>query len=104
MQIKTKFPINVKQEDVFLFKNKESYTITSLKTKMYKNVFVNHWGLLLNNLVLPLKSTENLIGFYDHTFYFKHWKVAIEQFLVCKFGKSLKSLDCYYYEPTQHIG
>lgn len=92
MQIKTKLPRNVKKEHLFLFKQKESYTIRPLKMKLIRNVFVSHWGLIIKKLLLPKQSAENLIGTYDHSFYFKHWRIAIEQYLVSKFGKSLKSI------------
>ena len=92
MKIISKLPINVKIEHVDLFKKKEKYTLKLLKIKVINNVFITHWGLLVKNFILPIRSVENLIGTYDKPFYFSHWRLAIEQFLVSKFGKSLPSI------------
>jgi capsular polysaccharide biosynthesis protein len=93
-KIRTKLPLNLLEKDQYLFLSKESYKNKSLKINKLKNVFISHWGLLIHRLFLPLKSAENLIGKYDNTFYRKHWRIAIEQYLVSKFGKSL---------PSQHF-
>ena len=71
------------------YQKKFKYSLSILKSKKLKQVFITNSGLLVHNFLLPLKSAENLIGTYDYTFYYKHWRKAIEQFLVCKFGKSL---------------
>jgi len=93
MKIHTKLPINLTDEYLCLFKKKETYSLDPLEIKSLNNVFISHSGLIINHLLIPTKSCENLIGFYDKAFYFKHWKKAFEQFLVCKFGKSLKSMQ-----------
>jgi capsular polysaccharide biosynthesis protein len=92
MKIKSRLPINITEENIHLFRAKKAYVLQPLKIKVLKNVFITHWGLILKNGLLPKKSAENLIGTYDHSFYFKHWKKAIEQFVVSKFGKSLPSI------------
>ena len=92
MKIISKLPINVKIEYVDLFKKKGRYSLNPLKIKIINNVFITHWGLLVKNWLLPIRSVENLIGTYDKSFYFSHWRLAIEQFLVSKFGKSLPSI------------
>jgi hypothetical protein len=89
MNHKTKLPLNIADKYISLFKKKEYYKLPSLRVKVLKRVFVNHWGIVLKRFVIPFKSAENLIGSYDQTFYWIHWKKVIEQFLVCKFGKSL---------------
>jgi hypothetical protein len=81
-----------KPEYLHFFDKKQVYSNSSLKIRILKNVFISHWGILLKNGLIPLKSAENLVGFYDKTFYFKHWRRAIEQYLVCRFGKSLSSI------------
>jgi len=91
-KIYNKLPQNIDPKYVHLFKNKQTYTSSPLKTKTLKNVFVSHWGLLIKNYLMPLKSAENLLGFYDQSFYFQHYKKAIEQYLVSKYGKSLPSI------------
>jgi capsular polysaccharide biosynthesis protein len=82
-------PINLESEHICLFKNRQKYSFPLLKIKHMKNVFVSHWGLLVKRLLLPFRSAENLVGCYDKTFYFKFWRKAIEQYLVCRYGKSL---------------
>ena len=88
-KIYNNLPHNIEPQYVHLFKNKQTYTSSPLKTKTKNNVFVSHWGLLIKNYLMPLKSAENLFGLYDQSFYFQHYKKALEQYLVCKFGKSL---------------
>jgi hypothetical protein len=89
---KTSLPKNIAEENVHLFKNRQSYQLPLLRVKQMKNVFISNQGLVVKCGLLPLKSAENLIGNYDQTFYWTHWKKAIEQFLVCKYGKSLKGI------------
>lgn len=57
--------------------------------KVLKNIFLTHEGISLKRGLLLLGTQFNLIGFRDKTFYFKFWRLAIEQLLVSKFGKSL---------------
>lgn len=71
---------------------KQNYSLNNLKQKELRNVFISTNGVLIHNFKIPLKSAENLIGTYDYTFYYKHWRKAIEQYAVCKYGKSLKSI------------
>lgn len=92
MKFKTKLPLNITEEYLHLFKKKETYSVPLLKVYVLKNVFVNHWGVVIKNIKIPSKSLENLHGSYDQTFYWSHWKKAFEQLLVCKFGKSLPSI------------
>ena len=92
-KIRTTLPLNLSEDKQHLFLTKESYKNKSLKIKKLKNVFISHWGLLIHRLFLPLKSAENLIGKYDSTFYKDHWRIAFEQYIVSKFGKSLPSQD-----------
>lgn len=55
-----------------------------------KNIFISYEGLVLKNLRLLPKSHFNLVGLKDETFYWLFWKLAIEQYFVSTFGKSLK--------------
>lgn len=92
MKIKSRLPVNVHECDVHLFKNKEEYSLKPIGVKPLRNVFVTQLGSVIHRLFLPGKSAENLRGSYDETFYWKHWRKAIEQFVVSKYGKSLKSI------------
>jgi capsular polysaccharide biosynthesis protein len=89
MKQKSKLPLNISDEYYSLFKKNESYYLPDLKLRILKNVFVSHAGIVLRGKLIPMKSAENLVGFYDYTFYWSHWRKAIEQYLVCKFGRSL---------------
>jgi hypothetical protein len=81
-------------EPVFedFFQKRKEYIFSKGIDKNFKNCFISNSGVLLRNCLIPLNSAENLIGNEDQTFYFKHWRKAIEQFFVCKYGKSLKSI------------
>ena len=95
MLYQTRLPENFEQlskKHQGWYQKKHKYSLSILKSKKLKNVFITNSGLLIHNFSLPLKSAENLIGTYDYTFYYKHWRKAIEQFLVCKFGNSLNSI------------
>jgi hypothetical protein len=89
-----KFPINVEKEWGKLFKPDYKFKKVNLKVKYLKNCFVNHYGLVIKNGLLVKGCAPN-IGFstYDESFYFKHWRKAIEQCIVSKRGKSIKSVN-----------
>ena len=67
--------------------------IKNSKIKVLKNTFVNTQGLVLKNGLLVKGSAFNLIGNKDNTFYFPFWKLVLEQMVVSKWGKSLKSIQ-----------
>jgi hypothetical protein len=75
-----------------LFKERERFVYKISKVKILNNVFLSNSGVVIKNGVIPLNSAENLIGFEDHTFYLKHLRKAVEQLVVCKYGKSLNSI------------
>jgi hypothetical protein len=92
-KIKTALPNNFKEEDNFLFHNRDTYYTSDLKIKSHKNVFITHEGLCLKNMRLLPKSHFNIMGNADRTFYYQFWKLAVEQYLVSTFGKSLKKIN-----------
>lgn len=57
-----------------------------------KNIFITHEGLVLKNYKLVPFSHFNLVGTKDETFYWTFWKLAMEQYLVSTYGKSLKKI------------
>jgi len=91
-QITINYPINLNHKDVHIFNYVKNYTIEIPSIKKLKNVFVTNNGLVLKNGILNSKSGLNLRTNYDHSFYFEYWKTALEQNLVCKFGKSIPSI------------
>jgi capsular polysaccharide biosynthesis protein len=94
MNISYKLPLNIVSFDKKYFKFDNKYLkYENIKVTRLNNVFVNHYGLVLKNLMLVNGCAPNIkFSNYDSTFYYKHWRKATEQYFVCKFGKSLKSL------------
>jgi capsular polysaccharide biosynthesis protein len=89
-------PVNMRPEWAHLFRPDNAYKKVKLGARLLRNVFVNHYGLVINNGLLVPGCAPN-IGFsgYDDGFYLPHWKKAMEQMLVSRYGKSVesKSLD-----------
>jgi hypothetical protein len=83
------YPINVKSSEEKLYVNKDSYSVSELSVEERKDVFVSHEGLCLKNGLLVPNSHFNLTGKEDYTFYWSFYKIAIEQYLVSTYGKSL---------------
>lgn len=90
--ISTKYPINLQESDRHLFDQVANYRIDIPQIKKLKKVFVTNNGFVLKNGILNKKSGLNLISKNDHTFYFDYWRTALEQNIVCKFGKSIPSV------------
>ncbi len=88
--IKTNLPQNIQENEVYLFSQRQYSIQTTPRIKRLKNVFVNQQGLVLKNGLLVKGCAFNLAGKSDTTVYFPFWRKVIEQYLVCKFGKSLK--------------
>lgn len=87
-------PLNFQKEWDYLFKKDVQQSSVKLGVREIKSAFVNHYGLVLNNYSFVKSSAPNtgFVKYKDENFYFKHWKLVLEQFLVCKYGKSLKSI------------
>jgi capsular polysaccharide biosynthesis protein len=85
-------PVNMQPEWEHLFRPDHAYKQVKLGAKLLHNVFLNHYGLVINNGLLVPGCAPN-IGFsgYDDGFYWPHWKKTIEQMLVSRFGKSIES-------------
>jgi hypothetical protein len=91
-KIQTNYPINLTQIDKPIFDQVIEYKLSIPAIKILKNTFVTNNGLVLKNGILEKKCALNLLSKHDHTFYFNYWKKSLEQFFVCKFGKSLPSI------------
>ncbi len=92
--IKTDLPLNFKKESMDkYFAPLINSKIKQPKIKYLNNVFVNTQGLVLKNGFLVKGCAFNLIGKEDNTFYFPFWKLTLEQMIVSKCGKSLKSIQ-----------
>lgn len=104
-----KKPLKLDPEFAFLFENRTTFKFKKYPNKVLRNCFVSNTGVLLKNYLIPLRSAENLVGSEDHTFYNLHWRKAIEQKIVCRFGKSLQlytldSSNLYYSIHTPWFG
>lgn len=85
-------PVNMRPEWEHLFRPDHAYKKVKLGVRQLRNVFVNHYGLVIDNGLLVKGCAPNIgSGCYDDGFYFPHWKKAMEQMLVCRFGRSLPS-------------
>jgi hypothetical protein len=92
--IKTKLPKNLNQKKTSPFQNRIRYKMPLLKTRTLKNVFLTHGGVLIKNLLTIRHSLPNAYGFRKPNagFIYQFYRKGVEIFLVCKFGKSLKSI------------
>jgi hypothetical protein len=93
LKIKSKLPLNIEETDLKYFGKFIDSKVKIPKIKNLRNVFVNQQGLVLKNGFLARGCAFNLIGKEDNTFYFPFWKKLVEQYLVCRFGNSLKSIS-----------
>jgi len=85
-------PVNMRPEWEHLFRPDHEYKKVRLGVRQLRNVFVNHYGLVIDNGLLVKGCAPNIgFGSYDEGFYLPHWRKAMEQMLVCRFGKSLPS-------------
>jgi len=75
-----------------LFAARAEFSVPELFVKEYKNVFVSHEGLCLQNGRLLPFSSFNICTRYDNSFGIKYYKLVLEQYLVSTFGRSLKNL------------
>jgi hypothetical protein len=75
------------------FKDKQLSKVRIPELKKLKQVFVNHYGLVLKNGFIQRRCAFNLFGRRDTRFGLAYWRVLLEQYLVCRFGKSLHSVS-----------
>lgn len=93
MKIELKYPYNIQSRDLSIFDAEKIYNSKLSKVKSFKRVFVSHEGLVLKNFFLYKRSAYNLSGRRDINFYFPYWREVLEKYVVCRYGKSLKSVD-----------
>jgi hypothetical protein len=88
----SKLPVNLVPKDAHFFNKYKRIQSQESNIKQLKNVFVNQQGLVLKNGLLVEGCAFNLNGKLDNRFYYLFWRKTIEQYLVSKFGNSLKSI------------
>ncbi|MCF8258687.1 MAG: glycosyltransferase family 61 protein [Flavobacteriales bacterium] len=85
-------PVNMRPEWAHLFRPEHEYKKVRLGVRQLRNVFVNHYGLVIDNGLLVKGCAPNIgSGSYDDGFYYPHWRKAMEQMLVSRFGRSIPS-------------
>ena len=87
-----RLPKSLELKNYNLIKSRRLDYIIPSRLKVLKNVFISHEGLVLNKMFLSKRCAFNLKGNKDNTFGFIFWKLTLEQYLVSKFGKSLKAV------------
>lgn len=91
--ISYKLPFNLKESDSKLFHSISKERVFKPTIQRLKKCFVTYDGLLLRRGILNSRCAFNLIGKSDTTYYFTFWMKTLEQFIVSKFGKSIKSIS-----------
>jgi hypothetical protein len=91
-KITVKIPDNVQAEYLPLMKQRASYNVKIPEIRKIKNAFVSHYGLVLHHGLLAKGCAFNLSGNEDNTFYYPFWKQTLEEYIVCKWGKGLRSV------------
>lgn len=88
-----KLPLNYQPDWAHLFQPDYAYKKVKLGARLLKNVFVNHYGLVINNGFLVKGCAPNIghTKYDDDNFHYTHWRKASEQWLVAKYGKSIAS-------------
>ena len=91
-KIKTRLPQNIGTEFKHIFERRSRYLYPKLKVKIKQNVFLSHYGIMLKNFILVRRTLPNAWHFKKPNagFIFQFYRQAIETYLVCRFGKSLK--------------
>ena len=85
-------PKNCPEKYGFVFKRRQFYNFSKLRVKSKKNIFLSHYGIMLKNLIPVRRTLPNALHFKKPNagFIFEFYRLAIETYLVCRFGKSLK--------------
>jgi hypothetical protein len=92
-EIIANLPLNLTDKIRHYFVPRQKYFVREPKVHFIKNAFVSEQGLVIKNLFLSKYCAFNLLGKDDNTFYWPYWRLSLEQMLVSKFGKSLKSIN-----------
>jgi capsular polysaccharide biosynthesis protein len=93
-EIVFKPPVNMELHWSHLFQPDNKFLNVKLGARILKNVFLNHYGLVIKNGLLVKGCAPNIghSNYDDKNFYWAHWKKAIEQRLVSKYGSSIPSM------------
>lgn len=93
-EIAHRYPVNMRPEWEHLFRPDNEYRKVRLGVRKLRNAFVNHYGLVIKNGLLVPGCAPNIgSGSYDDGFHLPHWRKAMEQLLVSRFGKSVVAKD-----------
>lgn len=78
-----KLPLNYQPDWAHLFQPDYAYKKVKLGARLLKNVFVNHYGLVINNGFLVKGCAPNIghTKYDDDNFHYAHWRKASEQWV-----------------------
>ncbi len=92
IQIQVPVPSGIPAEFRPLMEKRAVYSVPVPQIREIRNAFVSHYGLVLKNGLLVPGCAFNLKGNEDNTFYYSFWRQTVEEYAVCRWGKSLSSL------------
>ena len=90
MKYKISIPENCPDDWIDFYRGKQNISLPKQKITFYRNTFLSHEGIPLRYFKIPDLSLVNLKGREDTQFYKVFRKLAVEQYLVASYGKSLK--------------
>jgi hypothetical protein len=92
LHIKVPVPQGIPNNYRRLMEKRAVYTVPVPKIRQIRNAFVSHSGLVLKNGLLVSGCAFNLRGNEDKVFYYPFWRQTVEEYAVCRWGKSLLSI------------
>jgi hypothetical protein len=89
LHIQIPVPSGISPKYRHLMEKRSSYSVDIPQIRTINNAFVSHYGLVLKNGLLVPRCAFNLTGNEDNTFYYSFWRQTMEEYAVCRWGKSL---------------
>jgi hypothetical protein len=93
MKINTPVPSGLSFHEAKWFHRFSQEVVSAPKIRKIRNAFISHYGLVLKHGLLVPGCAFNLLGRRDHTFYGPFWRKTIEEYAVCRWGKSLPFIE-----------
>ncbi len=94
-------PIGIAPEDAHFFNERRMRKVKIPQIHHLQKVFVSHWGLVLNKGILAAGCAFNIRGNEDISYHYHYWRHTLEEYAVCRWGKSLKSI--HLHGPQQYL-
>jgi hypothetical protein len=90
-----KLPLGIAPEDAHFFTKGLTRSVKIPEIRHLSSAFVSHWGLVLHRGILADGSAFNIRGNEDVSFHYAFWRHTIEEYAVCRWGKSLRSMHLH---------